>query len=66
MDICKLCTIMSTFLLIQNHFRKKKMSLKEIPYTALGFFLLIQKISVCLYCLAEMKTQICEYWKQFF
>ena len=42
------------------------MSLKEIPYTALGFFLLIQKISVCLYCLAEMKTQICEYWKQFF
>ena len=44
-------------------FQKKKMSLKEIPYTALGFFLLAQKISVCLYCLAEMKTQICEYWK---
>ena len=43
--------------------KKKKKSLKEIPYTALGFFLLAQKISVCLYCLAEMKTQICEYWK---
>lgn len=43
-------------------FQKKKKSLK-IPYTALGFFLLVQKISVGLYCLAEMKTQICEYWK---
>ena len=49
MGIWKPGAILSTFLLIQNHFRKKKKSLKEIPYTALGFFLLLQKISVCLY-----------------
>ena len=31
MDIWKLCTIMPTFLLIQNHFRKKKKEFKRNP-----------------------------------